>query len=56
MVVRPQISLLNHDSVRRFDQDDHDEIVDLTAVTLEEQPEVFPHGVPSKDDGQILHL
>ncbi|XP_052740470.1 partitioning defective 6 homolog beta [Bicyclus anynana] len=41
----------------RFDQDDHDEIVDLTAITLEDQPEPhFPHSIPSKDDGQILHL
>ncbi|CAH2097841.1 unnamed protein product [Euphydryas editha] len=40
----------------RFDQEDQDEIVDLTAVTLEDQPEpAFPH-IPSKDDGQILHL
>lgn len=37
----------------RFDQDEQDEIVDLTAVTLEE-PETFP--LPSKDDGQVLHL
>ncbi|KAJ0171565.1 hypothetical protein K1T71_013115 [Dendrolimus kikuchii] len=39
----------------RFDQDEQDEIVDLTAVTLEEQPEpAYP--LPSKDDGQVLHL
>ncbi|GBP20891.1 Partitioning defective protein 6 [Eumeta japonica] len=41
----------------RFDQD---EIVDLTAVSLEDNhPESsgsFPHSIPSKDDGQILHL
>ncbi|XP_063369713.1 partitioning defective protein 6 [Cydia amplana] len=37
----------------RFDQDEQDEIVDLTAVTLEE-PEPCP--LPSKDDGQVLHL
>ncbi|XP_063542626.1 partitioning defective protein 6 [Cydia strobilella] len=43
----------------RFDQDEQDEIVDLTAVTLEE-PEPFPLPLPlplpSKDDGQVLHL
>ncbi|KAI8432901.1 hypothetical protein MSG28_013819 [Choristoneura fumiferana] len=32
-----------------------DEIVDLTAVTLEDQPEPA-FQVPSKDDGQVLHL
>ncbi|XP_072947918.1 partitioning defective protein 6 [Epargyreus clarus] len=41
----------------RFDQDEQDEIVDLTAVTLEDQPDsAFPHSIPTKDDGQILHL
>ncbi|CAH0403070.1 unnamed protein product [Chilo suppressalis] len=43
----------------RFDQDEQDEIVDLTAVTLEDQPEpsgTFPHSIPTKDDGQVLHL
>ncbi|KAI8432898.1 hypothetical protein MSG28_013819 [Choristoneura fumiferana] len=39
----------------RFDQDEQDEIVDLTAVTLEDQPEPA-FQVPSKDDGQVLHL
>ncbi|CAH0596897.1 unnamed protein product [Chrysodeixis includens] len=38
----------------RFDQDEQDEIVDLTAVTLEEsEPPLYP---TSKDDGQVLHL
>ncbi|VVD00041.1 unnamed protein product [Leptidea sinapis] len=40
----------------RFDQDEQDEIVDLTAVTLQEQPEQTFQQVASKDDGQILHL
>ncbi|CAH2057380.1 unnamed protein product, partial [Iphiclides podalirius] len=43
----------------RFDQDEQDEIVDLTAVTLEEQhtePSGFAHTIPAKDDGQVLHL
>ncbi|KAL4716503.1 hypothetical protein ACJJTC_015931 [Scirpophaga incertulas] len=43
----------------RFDQDEQDEIVDLTAVTLEDQPEpsgTFPHSIPAQDDGQVLHL
>ncbi|XP_041972783.1 partitioning defective protein 6 [Aricia agestis] len=45
------------DEDRIFDQDEQDEIVDLTAITLEDQPETnFPHSIPSKDDGQILHL
>lgn len=44
------------DDDSRFDQDDQDEIVDLTAVTLEDQAESFPHSLPTKDDGQILHL
>lgn len=40
--------------IHRFDQDEQDEIVDLTAVTLEESdPAPF---VTSKDDGQVLHL
>ncbi|XP_049880175.1 partitioning defective protein 6 [Pectinophora gossypiella] len=39
----------------RFDQDEQDEIVDLTAVTLEDQPEQN-FNVPAKDDGQVLHL
>ncbi|KAM3956816.1 partitioning defective protein 6 [Aphomia sociella] len=41
----------------RFDQDEQDEIVDLTAVTLEDhsEPSNFPH-IPTKDDGQVLHL
>ncbi|PZC77624.1 partitioning defective protein 6 [Helicoverpa armigera] len=38
----------------RFDQDEQDEIVDLTAVTLEESEPPFP--LTSKDDGQVLHL
>ncbi|XP_013170724.1 PREDICTED: partitioning defective 6 homolog beta [Papilio xuthus] len=41
----------------RFDQDEQDEIVDLTAVTLEDQntePSAFH--IPVKDDGQVLHL
>ncbi|OWR55488.1 par-6 gamma [Danaus plexippus plexippus] len=40
----------------RFDQDEQDEIVDLTAIMLEDQTELYPHAIPSKDDGQILHL
>ncbi|KAL0812080.1 hypothetical protein ABMA28_009466 [Loxostege sticticalis] len=37
----------------RFDQDEQDEIVDLTAVTLEDRPDP---ALPAKDDGHVLHL
>lgn len=55
MFVQFFTQLIKSKNVSRFDQDEQDEIVDLTAITLEDQPEQS-FTVPAKDDGQVLHL